>query len=480
MRIKRIIFRTLLVIVAIIAGLTLWVYFWWNEKPVISVDYVAKFNEMRKPADYRPEDDGADLYLKACSMGVAYDCPERLIFPPRWPGDMNDVEIGLVKAWVASNEPAIAILEQAMTKPQFWLKRDSDNGSIYGIRYTELNGLKNLTRALVCRGKLKAWQGDVTGGLADIFTAGDIGKCFGDKPDALEWMVGIALANMGRAACLDLTSHTEVPSSQLDMSASNIEAMAAHWESMDSVFDQQRLAFLDDVQRSFGPSGRLLPKPLYDEERAACSTLRPGQFFHGYLSRLTPELWGGVTPSHLSRWRTVKKALAFAWHVGRKDVTVKWYGKGVESLRGLLGTDEGQRLAFTGDLRAQVGFRPGEYSFVAPYNQTILNMARHRYRFQSDCAATIGIIAILRYRAEKQALPDGWQELVGGGYLKEVPIDRYSGNSFIYRKTAEGFTVYSVGENGVDDGGDRKKDIVFWPVEKVERSTAKPLGDPNK
>ena len=40
-------------------------------------------------------------------------------------------------------------------------------------------------------------------------------------------------------------------------------------------------------------------------------------------------------------------------------------------------------------------------------------------------------------------------------YLSQVPIDPYSGRPLIYRRTAEGYLLYSVGSNRVDDGGQR-------------------------
>lgn len=38
-------------------------------------------------------------------------------------------------------------------------------------------------------------------------------------------------------------------------------------------------------------------------------------------------------------------------------------------------------------------------------------------------------------------------------YLKQVPLDLFSGKALIYRPAAKGFLLYSVGPNGQDDGG---------------------------
>ncbi|HVL14230.1 MAG TPA: hypothetical protein VM529_16790, partial [Gemmata sp.] len=38
-------------------------------------------------------------------------------------------------------------------------------------------------------------------------------------------------------------------------------------------------------------------------------------------------------------------------------------------------------------------------------------------------------------------------------YLKQAPVDRFTGKSLIYKPTGTGYLLYSVGLNGKDDGG---------------------------
>ena len=94
--------------------------------------------------------------------------------------------------------------------------------------------------------------------------------------------------------------------------------------------------------------------------------------------------------------------------------------------------------------------------------------------------ATVTILALQRYKADKDSYPDDLQELVTAGYLGQLPDDVYSGKPLVYRKTADSFILYSFGENFKDDGGkprtysnDRPRlwghdeedgDAVFWPV----------------
>ena len=100
------------------------------------------------------------------------------------------------------------------------------------------------------------------------------------------------------------------------------------------------------------------------------------------------------------------------------------------------------------------------------------------HRIKGDAHATLSLLAILEYRHKNGFYPENLEALVGSGLLKTVPIDPYSDKPFVYKRTDEGFTLYSVGLNLTDDGGEfgrNKKgeirvwadesDAVFWPVQ---------------
>jgi hypothetical protein len=63
-------------------------------------------------------------------------------------------------------------------------------------------------------------------------------------------------------------------------------------------------------------------------------------------------------------------------------------------------------------------------------------------------------IACQLYLREKGAFPGSLDDLVPG-YLDSVPVDPWSlsGASFVYRINSDDVEIYSVGTNGIDDGG---------------------------
>ena len=60
-------------------------------------------------------------------------------------------------------------------------------------------------------------------------------------------------------------------------------------------------------------------------------------------------------------------------------------------------------------------------------------------------------LALHAHRLEKGSLPEALADLKPG-FLKEIPEDPFTGGSFVYRIT-DTFELYSVGPDGVDDGG---------------------------
>ena len=68
-----------------------------------------------------------------------------------------------------------------------------------------------------------------------------------------------------------------------------------------------------------------------------------------------------------------------------------------------------------------------------------------------DDLALLGF-ALLAYRADQGAYPDELS-LLAPKYIPKIPTDPANGQPYRYHKLANGFSIYSVGENGIDDRG---------------------------
>ncbi len=61
-------------------------------------------------------------------------------------------------------------------------------------------------------------------------------------------------------------------------------------------------------------------------------------------------------------------------------------------------------------------------------------------------------LALRAYRADHEKYPQALESLAPQ-YLSEIPLDPFSGQPFVYRPAAEDFVLYSVGGDGIDNGG---------------------------
>ena len=86
-------------------------------------------------------------------------------------------------------------------------------------------------------------------------------------------------------------------------------------------------------------------------------------------------------------------------------------------------------------------------------------------RTQAKTRLLICELALRQWRWEHESDPTALADLVPD-YLRAVPLDPYSGERLIYRPSADGYQLYSVGPDGVDDGGkpmERMLATDVWP-----------------
>jgi hypothetical protein len=73
-------------------------------------------------------------------------------------------------------------------------------------------------------------------------------------------------------------------------------------------------------------------------------------------------------------------------------------------------------------------------------------------RSQTDLQLTDMALALAAYRSDQGRYPADPAKLVPN-YLVEMPRDHFTGAKFVYKREGKGYVLYSVGPNGVDDGG---------------------------
>lgn len=92
-----------------------------------------------------------------------------------------------------------------------------------------------------------------------------------------------------------------------------------------------------------------------------------------------------------------------------------------------------------------------EYQTEKGYRM-IENMARGYLNHRVACRAGAAGLAVERYRLEHGDWPASWEQLIPK-YLAKVPIDPFTAKPLLMKSQPDYLVIYSVGVNGIDDGG---------------------------
>jgi hypothetical protein len=88
-------------------------------------------------------------------------------------------------------------------------------------------------------------------------------------------------------------------------------------------------------------------------------------------------------------------------------------------------------------------------------------VAEASLRTQAWLRCTYTALAAERYRRAHKLWPDSLDALVAAKLLRQMPIDPYDGKPLRLARLTEGLIIYSIGPDGVDNGGklDRKNPV---------------------
>jgi hypothetical protein len=448
----------------------------WAAEPVVSVDYVVELNRLRYPVDIRQNEDGSIAFLKACKVmdGQNRAFGDRYLkfnnsndeqwfglLWPYWPGDMNSTDRGNLRAWLADNDQVFRMAEYAMSRKycRFHLySRDGDLG--YVDTYKDLFGARELREAFFWRAKMKAADGDVAGAIHDVLLVSGMSRNFVNYPYMSEWYIGKGMVEGGCWAGLEIASRANLTGGQLAELAAGLESSGKAYYSIGTALEYNRFLIHDMVQRSFSDDGH-----------------GNGRFLAGHSYRRIVEDKKRYYHSVGDKLRLKLSVLGDAYATEDRKTTLARWDKAVDKAIRLselpLWELDGKYAADVSSLKTDL-----EHNSITVMLDIGLKEYIHEpQKTRNIVEGTLATLAVLRYKTEKGRLPDGLDEVVKAGLLKEMPLDRYSGKPFVYEKTVKGFKLYSVGETIKDDGTSGRGPITFWPADGYYRGYPAPAMD---
>jgi hypothetical protein len=397
---------------------------------VAFADYVKSMPRGDLPAAFRSDPDAADNRLL-----------EAMQRP--WSGE----EYPILAAWLDRNGKPLAIATAACERPRFYipLVSTSDPPSLLDVDIGPARELRSLGRALRVRAMHRLHAGDNTGARADLLTAHRIARLTGQGWSTIMRLVAVATERTAGRGDIILTGKLSAKEARTYLAELN--RLAPFPGGRDLIDRCERLLFLDgimtmvrsvrrgDSPRGFPPEGGGdLPTDLTGLNAA----LKEVNAWYDRMARFAAE-------THHPKRRMLAREFHADWAAFEQSTR-----KEVAELRSIWGAARSLFSTRRGLKRRLTRLVVRLLMF------SMMPAIRRAVDVHDIAAARLSLakasVALAAYRAEEGEFPDRLEALVPG-VLKAVPMDVWSGRPLVYRRTKDGYVLYSVGENLTDDGG---------------------------
>lgn len=350
--------------------------------------------------------------------------------------------------WVRENAEPMAVVHEATLRPEWYypmFDRKNEDGkpaALIGMLLPHVQKTRSLARYLAIRANLHLANDEPEQAWKDLQTCHRLGRLTSRGPTLIDYLVGAAINSVAIQGELRLLNHAKLTERQIDQFLLDLSQLPPMPDVLLNVDVTERRMFLDSV------------------------TLM-GQ---GYLN--FAELTGDDDPLEGGTFDRLLKAM-IDWDEVRKkgneaydELVAALEVEGAEERRQALAKIEENRVAtrtkFTGGALLKDVLSSGSASNVATDRMADVLIALMTPAIQNVDAAQVRCLQmnqslVLAFQLQKY-------KVVNGGYPEDlpslekalsitIPPDLCNGQPLTYSKTKDGYFFYSVGTNGIDQGG---------------------------
>ena len=370
----------------------------------------------------------------------------------------------LITKWIEGNKHAWQEFVTASSKSYCYREYKYDPNSkgklLWDIALPYMNTLKRLAKLGIWRSRIEVKEGQTRKGLEDCLAVARTGSHWQKKGTIIEQLVGLAISRIASEQILHITATRELSATDLKQVQQQLSQIYPEGHPLMDM-EGERIAFLDIVQHVFTNGG-----------------LGGGHLIPHKFGALMDYINLGP---RLEEFDLVVHTAAGMIHARRDETTAKFnhiFDKLTENAkmspykRHMRNIDESDILFVLPRYR---------YSLIHIFVPAVGRIFELTYQGKTLHEAMVMIMALKRWRLENNEYPESLNELIAFGFLKELPMDPYSDKSLVYKKTDDNFTLYSVGPNFTDEGGEPgtdkdarvakwrdNGDTVLWPVPKPQ------------
>jgi hypothetical protein len=353
-----------------------------------------------------------------------------------------------VTAYLKANAKPLALVVEGTKRSHYFmpLVPGGDEGLI-GALIPSVQKCRGFASALSARAMLHLDEGRYDDAWQDLLACHRLGRLVSRGGTLIEELVGIAIDAIAARADLVYLERARMDARQIKDRLRDLQRLPPMSPVAEHIDLGERFMFLDIVMMVARGGPRLLegfaggrpPKALSPEEKEALAKID-----------WDPALRTG------NRWYDrMAAAMRLKDRGARQEELEKLYRE-VKALKASLSKDQMEILAqallgLTQQAPKTIGKTIGDVMI------TMLVPAVHKVQQAEDRAAQTQrnlevAFALAAYRADHERYPEKLEALAPN-YLAAVPGDLFSGKALVYRPSEKGYLLYSVGVNGMDDGG---------------------------
>ncbi len=461
----------------LILCLILYTVWFSTGKPTISVDYLAMLNRMSRP-EVSNKDNAWPHLEKAALLYIDpnQDLKEKIpafsnIVSPEYRdfAGLPEADRNAITEYVRVNEQAWGEFVAASSKPccyreyGFDPNRPDRDKRMWSIILPHLSEFKGLAPVGVWRCRIAIARGSIDEALNDCLAVARNAEHLQRLSTLVEQLVGLALSGLADEEILRTLESIDLTAGQLkDLQGQLAQVYADGYPVMNLEFE--KMAFHDLVQHLFTDGG-------------------PGG------GHLIPASWANMSHDRMKlagddeRMFLVPLFVAASMLHARRDETLevgdRIYDEQIKLAKMTPYQRHREDVTSADDILTSLSSRKFFLlHFIMPAFGRASEIA---FRGKVSHQATLTILALARWRAEKGEYPASLGQLTAAGLLTDLPMDPFSDKPLIYKRTGDNFILYSLGPNFEDNGGkpatDSKGrprkwldngDTVFWPLLEIQ------------
>ena len=373
-----------------------------NRFPFAAATLVLVASASAHSAPTKPVKNGFDLYLAASKMIVSAEPTVDPIDDGSPPTDSKEraerYSLARRQAWLNKNAAGFALFQKALKTPS----RHRDMMSV-AATFPSYASLRQLARDKGIERNTREMMGDWNGAMQSRLDIVQMGDDVSRGGPLIASLVGIAIQAIGRNEPWEATEHLSLP--QTRAAAARLEGIYARRVRFAQTLEEEKrygLAQIDEVVRQ--PNWRD-PKGWGEDmtpaEKLQLLSITPDEMRRTYVQSMTQQIEQAQLP-YASRDKAPER---------KRD------------LMSALLTPNWMRVGFSA-ARAETGN-----------------------------AVWLVTLALRAYKLERGAYPENLRALVPG-FLRNVPSDPFGGGEALrYKRTGETYVLWSIGPDGVDNGG---------------------------